>query len=583
MSQIKPKSSIAHPKSTDETIKETFESIVIAFILAFIFRAYVVEAFIIPTGSMAPTLLGEHVALRCEQCGYEFAVDQSGQPNRMTPNRLLTAPCPMCKYPQPVPLSSPTQTGDRLLVQKYVYYVAEPTRWDVVVFKNPQRLNDNGTPGPKTNYIKRLVGLPNESLHLIDGNVYVRPFDEPNAPWRIARKTDPQENRHWEKIQRAVWQPIYHSQYVPLDHGRATPSTEEPNPNRYDRGRRYDWDCPWVPPSDQVGDWDRGNAEEGWKRSYSFRPKPDAQGRPPAEPAYGELNFNWAEYHGRGTFYPYNTLSGGRGVFGRQPIEDIRLAATVESSSWEDTSIEFVATTRLDYEVETVVARFNPDGQVELIRENSSGRTAIASAQSKRLAKPSVANELELWIVDQELLVWIDGKLILRKAFDLSMDTLTQRVPPQDHPEVSIRVIGGPATLHGVELDRDISYTPSLSSNAQVATFGAMRRSATGALLEVPPIQIRPERYFVLGDNSPISSDGRFWGDVQPWIEKRMFKEAEDWEPLPGYPFARDYAHVVPRGLMVGRAFFIYFPAPYAVSPGGQQLLPNFGDMRFVH
>ena len=48
------------PHQPDETIKETFESIIIAFILAFVFRAYVVEAFVIPTGSMAPTLLGAH-------------------------------------------------------------------------------------------------------------------------------------------------------------------------------------------------------------------------------------------------------------------------------------------------------------------------------------------------------------------------------------------------------------------------------------------------------------------------------------------------------------------------------------------
>ena len=41
-------------KPTDESLKETFESVIIAFILAFIFRAYVVEAFVIPTGSMAP-------------------------------------------------------------------------------------------------------------------------------------------------------------------------------------------------------------------------------------------------------------------------------------------------------------------------------------------------------------------------------------------------------------------------------------------------------------------------------------------------------------------------------------------------
>lgn len=568
------------PKATDETIKETFESIVIAFILAFIFRAYVVEAFIIPTGSMAPTLLGEHAALRCEQCGYDFAVDQSGQPNRLTASRAQSAPCPMCKFPQALSVASPTQTGDRLLVQKYAYYFAEPTRWDVVVFRNPQRLNDNGTAGPKTNYIKRLVGLPNEALHLIDGNVYVRPFDEPRAPWRIARKTDPAENRHWEKIQRAVWQPIYHSRYVPLDHGRAAASDEDA-PRRLDRGRRFDWDCPWVPPSEHVARWDRGNAENGWKRAYRYTP--DAEDGEADAAVYGELEFNWAEYHGRGTFYPYNALSGGRGVFGRQPIEDVRIATTVADASGDDFAVELRSTSRLEAAVETVIARFGEDGNVTLSRENASGRVEITSAQSPRRLGASGATPLELWIVDQEILVWVDGEAVIRHPIDLSFDEIKQRVAPQDRPAVSIRVYGGAATLHAVELDRDISYTPSLSSNLQIAPFGAMRRAANGQLLENPPIAIRRGRYFVLGDNSPISSDGRFWGDVQPWIEKRMFEEAEHWQPIPGYPFIRDYAHVVPRGLMVGRAFFIYFPAPYAVSQGGQQLLPNFGDMRFVH
>ena len=43
-----------------ENGRETFESIVVAFVLAFLFRAFEAEAFVIPTGSMAPTLLGRH-------------------------------------------------------------------------------------------------------------------------------------------------------------------------------------------------------------------------------------------------------------------------------------------------------------------------------------------------------------------------------------------------------------------------------------------------------------------------------------------------------------------------------------------
>src|SRR5688500_7962806 len=75
-----PSTSAAAPLSHhhhEGSIKETVESILVAFILAFIFRAFVVEAFVIPTGSMAPTLLGAHIRVRCEDCGYRWNVNFS--------------------------------------------------------------------------------------------------------------------------------------------------------------------------------------------------------------------------------------------------------------------------------------------------------------------------------------------------------------------------------------------------------------------------------------------------------------------------------------------------------------------------
>src|SRR5580698_5843425 len=76
-----PKPLLAAPRprpSPDDAgvhIKETIESILVAFILAFIFRCFVVEPFVIPTGSMAPTLLGAHTRHQCPECGYSFDVD----------------------------------------------------------------------------------------------------------------------------------------------------------------------------------------------------------------------------------------------------------------------------------------------------------------------------------------------------------------------------------------------------------------------------------------------------------------------------------------------------------------------------
>src|SRR5579872_6591204 len=66
------------PPSAEGSVKETIESILVAFILAFIFRAFVVEAFVIPTGSMAPTLMGAHMSFVCPDCGYSFDVNFPG-------------------------------------------------------------------------------------------------------------------------------------------------------------------------------------------------------------------------------------------------------------------------------------------------------------------------------------------------------------------------------------------------------------------------------------------------------------------------------------------------------------------------
>src|SRR5947199_5594948 len=70
------------------TIRETVESVVIAFILAFMFRTFEAEAFVIPTGSMANTLKGRHKDLECKECGYRYQVSASDEVNSET-NALL--------------------------------------------------------------------------------------------------------------------------------------------------------------------------------------------------------------------------------------------------------------------------------------------------------------------------------------------------------------------------------------------------------------------------------------------------------------------------------------------------------------
>ena len=83
MADIKEKQAI--PRMNDKAkkhkgkLRENIESIAIAIALAFVIRYFVVEAFKIPTGSMAPTLLGEHKDVKCPNCGWSFYADRQSE------------------------------------------------------------------------------------------------------------------------------------------------------------------------------------------------------------------------------------------------------------------------------------------------------------------------------------------------------------------------------------------------------------------------------------------------------------------------------------------------------------------------
>ena len=199
--QMDNKKTVASKKhnSSVASMVNTIEWLIIAFILAFVFRAFVCEAFVIPTGSMAPTLMGAHFDLNCPNCGYQFEYgyqeQQMSHPKwPRTKSRIMTGygnvpsqKCPVCNTQAPMPTA--LSNGDRILVYKSIYQFTKPKRWDVFVFKNPTE--------PNINYIKRLVGLPGETIHITDGDIYINN--------KIARKP--------EKVQEELWMAIYDNDY----------------------------------------------------------------------------------------------------------------------------------------------------------------------------------------------------------------------------------------------------------------------------------------------------------------------------------------------------------------------------------
>ena len=217
-------------------VKETIESILVAFILAFVFRAFVVEAFVIPTGSMATTLLGAHTRYHCPDCGYGFDVNYSSvttgedeDVNVPATAGLITTPiyCPNCGFrvPPEQVANPPIAYGDRILVLKYLYLLGPPKRWDVVVFKAPEK--------PNQNYIKRLTGLPGEAVMILDGDVYTRAPGDPDPKHFTVQPKPP-------GAQAAMWRLVYDNDYHPAGEPRSEYPWQQPWHVSYGTGCRQD-------------------------------------------------------------------------------------------------------------------------------------------------------------------------------------------------------------------------------------------------------------------------------------------------------------------------------------------------------
>ncbi|HEX3727447.1 MAG TPA: signal peptidase I, partial [Pirellulales bacterium] len=206
--------SAASGASWAHTARETIESIAIAFALAFLFKTFEAEAFVIPTGSMAPTLMGRHKDVVCPECGYRYSASGSEEADRNgnvwrtregqidSSRQVVACTCPNCRFYMNVdPLDesvepSPSYSGDRIWVSKVPYHLMEPRRWDVIVFRFPEE--------SETYYIKRLIGLPGETVRIYHGDIYTRTGDE--RDFTIQRKPP-------EKL-RAMAQIVYDNDFV---------------------------------------------------------------------------------------------------------------------------------------------------------------------------------------------------------------------------------------------------------------------------------------------------------------------------------------------------------------------------------
>ena len=95
------------------TAKEWGTSLVIALVVAFLVRNFVVEPYLVEGASMNPTL----------------------------------------------------QSHERLMINRSIYYFTEPSRGEIVVFKYPR--------DQKRDYIKRVIAIPGDTVEIREGDVYL--------------------------------------------------------------------------------------------------------------------------------------------------------------------------------------------------------------------------------------------------------------------------------------------------------------------------------------------------------------------------------------------------------------------------
>lgn len=98
-----------------EKLKEYIKSVVLALIIAFGIRATIVQAYVIPTGSMIPTIM----------------------------------------------------ENDRIMSNKFIYFFSEPVPGDVVVFTPPEAAQTDAT-----RFVKRLIAVEGDWVEIRDGRVY---------------------------------------------------------------------------------------------------------------------------------------------------------------------------------------------------------------------------------------------------------------------------------------------------------------------------------------------------------------------------------------------------------------------------
>ncbi len=563
-------------------VRETIESILVAVLLALLFRAFEAEAFIIPTGSMATNLQGRHIDVACEKCEYQFRTGASTEnPTNPVVVKVERVICPICQYEMSLKRATRRDhrsfSGDRILVNKFAYDFEDPQRWDVIVFKYP----NNG----KQNFIKRLVGLPGESVLIENGDIHTyntaaETFDDR----QIAGKSP-------DKLM-AMLQLVDDTDYIAED------LIKVGWPSRWDQWSGKTNGSDWIIEYDDTKPTFSLNASDDtkWLRYRHLIPRSfdwdsiergDLPNRIRNETPVGELitdYYAYNEFQLRGSGQQFRKLSG------LHWVGDLGVRANVEVKSSDGQLILDVVEGGANYsctiDVATGQATLSASGgDIQFV--DDSGQSYTGSPTAETSVQGQGTYELVFVNADDELFLFVDGRHV---KFDASRFTRSGEVVPQwspDDPGDAEPIgIGGQnidLAISRLEVLRDIYYTSKNRIRDEAANppvfgqpfseyFGGWSPVEIKSIIRSPQawnserakqlfaarkrnedyvFEIGEGKFFPMGDNSPESSDARIW----------------------------EGASHVDQSYLLGKALFIYWPhAKTKPIP----FFPNFERMKLI-
>ena len=528
--------------------RDTVEAVVVAFILALVVRGFEAQAFVIPTGSMAPTLMGRHKEIACPQCGFTYAVNASQEAEARSASEFVySGLCVNCRY-QAVHLDSvPSFKGDRILVMMFPYDLpflpgsGPPERWDVVVFRYPEE--------PEVSYIKRLVGLPGETIRIYHGDVFVKSAG--GETFAQARKP----MRHQVATQLIVYDDRYRPRSL---NGKA-------------EWQRWRSDAIGWKPIDPQGSRyqsEAGSNDEWVELRYRHLvPDPEqwealeADRSLPREPRATLIT----------DFYSYNT---NMSADYSNLLDDVQSA---QEGAWMQP--HWVGDLTLEADLEVTKIAPNASVRLELIKAGLPHRctidlatgTAVVTRGDVELGKWETPikgpgrYQLQFANVDERVSLMVDGKEVGGGGIELAMNETVPIPTAADLAPAAIAVRNASAVASDLVLKRDIYYTqtPGRVDYALVWEERYPRtpkelfdflsdptRFAGLANVGSSEYEIGADRFFMMGDNSPCSKDSRGWTRKDSaWDDS----DRKTWE--------------VPRPLVTGRAFYVYWPHGVPIWP----------------